>query len=194
MVTLSFGSITRIQVMAASTDPSSADPIEPLDDLLKRYWNRAYRFSNLITRNDQESADIAQEALLKAYRKADLFDPTRGPFESWLWQIVLNVARDAGRAASRRRSLIERLGHEHASRGGADAELLAIRRLSDQELVAVVRRLPKRSRTLIALRFGAELSFAEIGFQLGLSEAAAVMATRRALNVLRNLIEQEVTR
>jgi RNA polymerase sigma factor (sigma-70 family) len=193
MPTLSLGAITRIQVMAASIDPSSADPIEPLDDLMKRYWHRAYRFSALITRNDQESADIAQEALLKAYRKAELFDPARGPFESWLWQIVLNVARDAGRAASRRRSLIERLGREHASRGGADAELLAIRRLSDQELVAAVRRLPKRSRTLIALRFGAELSFAEIGFQLGLSEAAAVMATRRALNVLRNLIEQEVT-
>ena len=180
--------------MAASPDPSCVAPIESLDDLIARYRHRAYRFAALITRNDQESADIAQEALVKAYRKADRFDAGKASYESWLWQIVLNVARDAGRAASSRRSLLERLGQEHASQGHDDAELLAIRRLSDKELVATVRRLPKRARTLIALRFGADLSFAEIGSQLGLSEAAAVMATRRALNVLRNQIEQEVTR
>jgi RNA polymerase sigma factor (sigma-70 family) len=50
-------------------------------------------------------------------------------------------------------------------------------------------RLPKRQRTLVALRFGAGLSYREIGHQLGLSEAAALMAVRRALTRLRHELQ-----
>jgi DNA-directed RNA polymerase specialized sigma24 family protein len=48
-------------------------------------------------------------------------------------------------------------------------------------------------RTLIALRFGAGLPYREIGKQMGLSEAAALMATRRALARLRKEIEPKET-
>jgi len=177
--------------MAAALETAESGRAATFDDLARLYWDRAYRFAALVTRNDQESSDIAQEALLKVFRNADRFDPSKGPFESWLWQIVLNVARDAGRAASRRRSLLERLRRDQATRGEADAGLLAIQRIGDRELVAAVRRLPKRPRTLIALRFGAELSYSEIGNQLGLSRPAAVMATRRALDLLRAQIKEE---
>jgi RNA polymerase sigma factor (sigma-70 family) len=66
-----------------------------------------------------------------------------------------------------------------------------LRRLDDARLLAAVRRLPKRPRTVIALRFGAQLSYREVGAQIGLSEAAALMATRRALARLRLLLQTE---
>jgi DNA-directed RNA polymerase specialized sigma24 family protein len=44
---------------------------------------------------------------------------------------------------------------------------------------------------VIALRFGAHLTYREIGEHLGMTEAAALMATRRALSALRKEIESK---
>jgi RNA polymerase sigma-70 factor (ECF subfamily) len=174
--------VSAIQTPLPEANPSSAG------ELLGLYWERAYRFAALITRNDQESADIAQEALLKVLCHLDRFDAKQGSFESWLWRIVLNAARDAGRAAGRRQSLLDRMrSHDRVASPG-DAEDLVLRRLDDDQLLRAVRRLPKQPRTVIALRFGAGLSYREIGQQIGMSEAAALMATRRALSILRREI------
>jgi RNA polymerase sigma factor (sigma-70 family) len=79
--------------MSAISAPRPAVSNNDAEHLLELYWERAYRFAAMITRNQHESADIAQEALLKVLRQLDRFDPDRGSFDSWLWRIVLNVAK-----------------------------------------------------------------------------------------------------
>ena len=175
--------------MRAISAPRPAGSTNDAEHLLELYWERAYRFAAMITRNQHESADIAQEALLKVLRQLDRFDPGRGSFDSWLWRIVLNVARDAGRAASRRQALLERLQSFGRIEEGPNAEVVALQHISDERLLGAVHGLDKLPRTLIALRFGAHLSYREIGEQMGMTEAAALMATRRALVFLRKNIE-----
>lgn len=177
--------MSAIHTQLPDVQPSSAG------ELIGLYWERAYRFAAMVTRNDQESADIAQEALLKVLRNIDRFDAKQGSFESWLWRIVLNTARDAGRAAGRRQVLLDRLRSQGRVASPSDAEALALRRLGDHQVLAAVRRLPKQPRTVIALRFGAGLSYREVGQHMGMSEAAALMATRRALSILRRHIRSK---
>jgi len=143
----------------------------------------------MVTRNDQDSADLAQEALIQVIRRFHRFDASRGSLDAWLWRIVVNVARDAGRASVRRTALWERLKSFRSTDPVDSPETIALRQLSDQELIEALRTLKPRPRTLIALRFGAQLSYAEIAAQLGISEAAALMATRRALEILRTNLE-----
>lgn len=179
--------------MSANRLPLANPPRDAAEELIEAYWERAYRFAAMVTNNEQETADIAQEALVTVLRKRGSFDPTRGSFESWLWRIVLNVTRDAGRAASRRRALVERLQWLRRTEAESNAEVTALQHISDKRLLEAVRRLAKLPRTLIALRFGAGLPYREIGKQMGLSEAAALMATRRALARLRKEIEPKET-
>jgi len=159
------------------------------DEAAQRYWARAHRFAAMVTRNDQDSADLAQEALIQVIRRFDRFDPFRGSLDAWLWRVVVNVARDAGRASVRRAALWERLKESRRTDPVESPETIALRQVSDGELLEAVRRLKRKPRTLIALRFGAQLSYAEIAAQLGVSEAAALMATRRALQILRTALE-----
>jgi len=159
------------------------------DEVARRYWARAHRFAAMVTRNDQDSADLAQEALIQVIRRFHRFDASRGSLDAWLWRIVVNVARDAGRASVRRTALWERLKSFRSTDPVDSPETIALRQLSDQELIEALRTLKPRPRTLIALRFGAQLSYAEIAAQLGISEAAALMATRRALEILRTNLE-----
>ncbi len=175
--------------MSAISAPRPTVSNDGAEQLLELYWERAYRFAAMITRNQHESADIAQEALLKVLRQLDRFDPGLGSFDSWLWRIVINVARDAGRAASRQQALMERLQRLGRIEEGPNAEVIALQHMSDERLLRAVHRLRKLPRTLIALRFGAHLSYREIGDQMGMTEAAALMATRRALALLRKDIE-----
>jgi RNA polymerase sigma-70 factor (ECF subfamily) len=54
-----------------------------------------------VLRNDADAEDVAQEALLRAYRRFDrLRDPLR--FRGWLVRIVFRLALDRARSAKRR--------------------------------------------------------------------------------------------
>lgn len=63
----------------------------------------AYRVAQGVLRNRADAEDVAQEALLRAYRKFDrLRDPTR--FRAWLVRIVFRLALDRLRSRKRRES------------------------------------------------------------------------------------------
>lgn len=134
-----------------------------------------------------EAEDLAQDALVRAITRLDQFDPRRGEIEAWLWRIVANVTRDAGRMARRRQALLERLLLRLPQSGPVQADISDS--IGDEELLAAVRELDRRSRALIALRFGADLDYARVGTILGMSPSAARMATQRALSELRRRLE-----
>jgi RNA polymerase sigma-70 factor (ECF subfamily) len=167
-----------------------AEVVTP-EQLAHQYGGRVLRFAAMVSRNQADTEDLAQDALLKAMRALPQFD-SHGPrsVEAWLWRIVINVARDAGRAASRRHIAWERLLVSQQRAMVEDVESLALRKIRDADLLDQVQRLPKRSRTLLALRFGADLSYDEMAALLGDSPSALRQAVRRALRRLRDRLEE----
>lgn len=146
------------------------------------------RFAAMAARSPAEADDIAQEALLRAVRRLDRFDPLRGEIEAWLWRIVANVASDMQRAERRRFALWTRLSRVREVTIES-VESLAIDHIDNQRLLASVRLLGPRDRTLLALRFGADLNLSAVGEALGMSEATAGRAVLRALEKLRSSLE-----
>jgi RNA polymerase sigma-70 factor (ECF subfamily) len=168
----------------------SAATVPTAEELARQYASQVHRFAAMVCRNPAESEDLAQEALLKAMRALRKYDPRRGSIDAWLWRIVVNVARDAGRAATRADALWERLASMEHPHGAAEAaETEALRNLSDAELLDQVRRLPRREQTLIALRFGAQLTFDEMGDLLAARPATLRQAVHRSLRRLRVQLE-----
>jgi RNA polymerase sigma factor (sigma-70 family) len=161
--------------------------------LCRLYADQVFRFAAMVSNGNSDAEDLAQEALEHAIRAIDRYDSRRGTVEAWLWRIVVNVARDRGRVERRGRLLVERLSAFLPGQEAA-ADLTIDAALPDEELLGAVRSLPRRSRTLIALRYGADLEYAEIGAALGMSAAAAGVATRRALADLRRLLESKPRR
>jgi RNA polymerase sigma-70 factor (ECF subfamily) len=171
--------------------PPAPGPLTP-ERLAEEYTHLVYRFGAMVCRDRHEAEDLAQDALLRAMRALAQFDPARGSVEAWLWRIVVNLARDSGRSAGRWALAWDRLTAWAPADPYAEAvESLVMRRLRDEELLEAVRSLPRRHRTLIGLRFGAGLSYAEIGAQFGQHEAAVKQATYRALAHLRKLLEAD---
>jgi RNA polymerase sigma factor (sigma-70 family) len=159
------------------------------ETLCQTYAGRVYKFAQLISADSGNAEDLAQDALERAIRGIKTFDPAKGEVESWLWRIVVNAGRDAGRIAGRQRLVFELV----ADRWSIDEKIVDF---SDQprteEVLAAVRALSPRHRAVVALRYGADLSYRHVGKALGISEAAALMATRRAIATLRSRLSQGV--
>ena len=168
---------------------ASGHPLTP-EALCSQHAARVLKFAAMVAQGDLEAEDLAQDALERAIRKLHQFDPRRGSVENWLWRIVVNAARDAGRVGRRRFALWERLaGQQAAEPQLPDVEESALGHVADADLLARVRQLPARDRALIGLRFGADLDHAAIGAALGMTPATASAAVRRALHRLRNQLE-----
>jgi RNA polymerase sigma-70 factor (ECF subfamily) len=178
-----------LSVPVGASDAAAA-PLPPtVDALCQTYAPRVFKFARLISNDASDAEDLAQDALERAIRGLKTFDPAKGDIEGWLWRIVVNAGRDAGRIAGRQRLVFELI----ADRWSLDEKVFDLGdRLRTEEVLNAVRGLSPRHRAVVALRYGADLSYRQIGNALGISEAAALMATRRALGNLRSQLSQEV--
>jgi DNA-directed RNA polymerase specialized sigma24 family protein len=124
-----------------------------------------------------EAFDAVQDAFASAVKQRG---DHRGdaPMEAWLWRIVLNSARDRARRR-RRRPLpipdveLSRNGHEPT---GAPAWLFS---------------LTGRQRTVVFLRYYADLDYRTIGSLLGISEGTVAATLSKARAALRRVREEE---
>lgn len=157
-------------------------------ELVDAHWDQAFRVGWLISRDAGAAEEIAQEAMLKAVRSLDRFDPRR-PLEPWVNRIVANAARDWRRAASREPELV---GLESAPvPEQADiADELAESQLPielDRGLAA----LPAEQRAAIVMRHLLDLTTAEITEIEGVDPATVRTRIHRGLNAMREMLNDE---
>jgi RNA polymerase sigma factor (sigma-70 family) len=124
--------------------------------------------------------DIVQEAFIRLARSLHRIDePAKA--EAYLRSIVLNLARDHNR-----RGLLS-LRHSMTSRdldqSGVDETITAIDEY--RHVIESLRKLPRRQRDCVALRYLFELSVAEIANTLDLSQNSVKTHLKRGLARLR---------
>ena len=127
----------------------------------------AYRVARGVLRNDADAEDVAQEALLRAYRRFDrLRDPLR--FRAWLVRIVFRLALDRARS-SKRRELREIEWARPARRASPpNAEELAASSEFQTNLDRALEALPEKLRLVLLLAAMEEHSLEEVAAMLGL--------------------------
>ncbi len=62
---------------------------------VRRYQRRVYGLAHSMLGDAQAAEDVAQEALVRAWRHAQVFDPRRGSAVTWVLAITHNLAIDA---------------------------------------------------------------------------------------------------
>lgn len=91
---------------------------------LRRFQRQMIGLASAITHDGVEAEEVAQDALVRAWRYAGSYDARRGSVRAWLLGIVRNVALDRVRVSGRRRELSVdqvRLEIEEAAPDPADA-------------------------------------------------------------------------
>ena len=110
----------------------------------------AYRVARGVMRNDADAEDIAQEALLRAYRRFDgLRDPLR--FRGWLVRIVFRLALDRARSTKRRELRETEWSHPARRDVPPNAEELAASSEFQAHFDAAMEGLPEKLRLVLLL-------------------------------------------
>lgn len=177
-----------------SADEPPPDPDRAAE--LVRFWyrrhaDRVYRYARWRTGSRTRAEEVVSDVFLEAWRSADGYDPEKGSVESWLLGVARNVIRRARRERSReaeRRGGPDDLDDLASPRPGPAEE--AERRRRAEALLDAVWELPKDDRDLVALAYGADLSRRRIAELLGLSPGAVRVRLHRALERLRERLDE----
>lgn len=145
-----------------------------------------YAYLGYRTGSAEDAEDLTQITFERALAGWAGFDPTRGSVRAWLLGIARNALIDHQRRLARRPDLVPRSEALDAHAAIDDAAELGI----SPELEQALAGLDERARELIALRYGGDLSGAEIAELTGLSLANVQQILSRSLRRLREEIER----
>jgi RNA polymerase sigma-70 factor (ECF subfamily) len=138
----------------------------------------AYRY----TSNPSEAEDVAQDALLRAWRRrSTLRDSSRR--KEWLGTIVRN---EAFRLHARTRP--DPVAEVEPKEGVEDAQLVST--VEQADLHAALERLDERDRQLIRLRYDEDLTQQAIARRLGLPDGTVKVRLHRLRHKLRKVMTE----
>jgi RNA polymerase sigma-70 factor, ECF subfamily len=152
------------------------DPLADPERLIRRVYSYvAYRLGD-----GPEAEDVTSAVFERAVRYREAYDSSKGEPIAWL----LGIARRSVEAAFAPHPVP--MGDVPDRPGPDDVEERVVTNLT---LAAAVKRLEQRDQELIALRYGADLTAAQIGEVLEMRTNTVEVALHRALERLRTLLD-----
>lgn len=129
--------------------------------------------------------DLAQETLLRLWRKAAQFDPTRASASAWVYTIARNVCVDIGRREVRAAAWVEEQGPQGEEDWEEPEQQLLVAEREDM-VRATIATLPDDQLRVIRLSFFDGLAHAEIAERLGIPLGTVKSRIRLAMQRLRD--------
>ncbi len=159
---------------------------DAIRELLLSRLSPAYRMATCILRDRDAAEDAVQEAALRAWaHRRELRDPERA--DAWFMRIVVNVCQaELGRRSKRPAPGLEVEGEaSQVPDRGVDGTDLR------DEVGRAVARLTIDEQTVLALRFGRDLTVPQIAAQTGIREGTVKSRLHSAEEHLRAALAAE---
>lgn len=183
-------------------------PKEDFQRIFEVYYDRVRYFFLRRGLAPERSRDLTQETFLRVFQGKGVFGST-GEFEAWLFQIALNVYRNAQRAEhAAKRSIYEesldawmKQHQEGIPERDEDAWKNPLDRFLEQEqrllLAEALGKLPAQMRRCMVLRIHHELKYREIAERVDISvetvKAHLYQGRQRLQELLNRPREEETT-
>jgi len=163
--------------------------------LYRRYSSSLFNFIYRFFGDYDQACDILQQVFLKLYISLPMLDTGRS-LKSWLFQVARNRCLDE----LRRKHIVNFSELESVADEEEIALLMvvpdphplpeevAVQHELQESLQKAIQRLPQKFRSVVLLRYVAQLSFSEIGRTLHMPEATAKTYFYRAKPLLRALL------
>ena len=163
----------------AAGDPSAARTLS--DRLLPRIVGQAMR----MLQNRAEADDVAQDAMLRLWKIAPQWDPTRGQVTTWVYRVVSNLCMDRLRA--RAGVGLDEIAEPIDPTPGVETKLQNSSRA--EALSWALAQLPERQAQAVALRHLEGLSNPQIAEIMDIGPRAVESLTARGKAALTDILQ-----
>jgi RNA polymerase sigma-70 factor (ECF subfamily) len=164
---------------------------EALGEIHRRYVRRVFGLCRYMLDSRESAEDATSEVFLKLQRSIESYNGSI-PFPRWLLRVAGNQCIDVLRRRRRGQQVIVEVEDGAAVIEATSAEpspLGAVISMEERvQLQAAIARLPENYRVPLVLRYYSELSYDEIGQQLGLRRNHVAALLFRAKQELRRTL------
>jgi RNA polymerase sigma-70 factor (ECF subfamily) len=161
------------------------------ETLYRESRDDVYAYTAGLLRDRSAAEEVTSQAFERAWRKRRQLRPERGGARAWLFGIARNAALDELRRRSKQARMPDEPAEPATQPGGGakslDPAQSAVHRVALQQAMAS---LNGRERELIALKYFAGLSNAEIAAVIGTSESNAGTKLHRVVEKLRRSLDE----
>ncbi len=173
-----------VTTASTATLPATAVRALDFDALYRDTRDDVFAYTATLLRDSAAAEDVTAQAFERAYKRRSRFDARRGSPRAWLFGIARNAALDE----LRRRKRVEttELPAPSSEPSPDEAAQLAAERDAVRRALGT---LAARDRELIALKYHADLSNAEIAEVLGVNANHAGTLLHRAMTKLREAVD-----
>jgi len=147
-----------------------------------------FRLAYLLLGDPDDAEDTAQESFLRAWKYLRRFDSTR-PLRPWLLSITSNLASNRRRSGGRYLAALMRAFRDEPA--SVHIEEKSVKDLESNELWRAVQNLSVADQQIVYLRYFLDLSVLETSQALQVAEGTVKSRLSRALEKLRNIIQQD---
>jgi RNA polymerase sigma-70 factor, ECF subfamily len=162
-----------------------------------KHLDALYRTALRMTRNPSDAEDLVQDALVRAYRFYDRFEPGTN-FRAWLFKILTNTYINSYRRKQGRPPessledteeffLYNQLSNDAGERL-TDVEDTVLDRLGADAIQKAIDRLPPQFRTTVQLSDVEGLSYAEIAEATGVAKGTVMSRLFRGRRLLQRAL------
>jgi RNA polymerase sigma-70 factor (ECF subfamily) len=151
------------------------------EKLFHEEFPRIYNYLRYRTANDAVAEELAAETFARAWRSREQYRQDLSAFSTWLFTIARNLAIDHLRQRQPQIALEDIPELEDEQR----VHDLVQRRDNAEHLAILLARLPRREAEIIALRYGADMSYRQIARVLQLSPVNVRVILFRTVRKLR---------
>ena len=139
--------------------------------------------------SEAEAEEIAQDAMVALWRKADRFDPATSGAVAWIYTIARNLRIDAVRRGRRTERMLQDVEAEYRPEPVESTETAFGRSQEAERVELALQRLPAQQSEIIRLSFLEERPHSEIAGLLGIPLGTVKSRVRLAMNRLRELLD-----
>ncbi|MGE5397305.1 MAG: sigma-70 family RNA polymerase sigma factor [Chitinophagales bacterium] len=172
---------------------------QAFEELVHKYQNRIYNLAYRYMGNEDDASDMAQEALIKAYRSLASFKG-ESSFSTWLYRITANVCLDELRKRKRVVPMIS-LDEPAVTSDGEDierdladssptADIVFEHKEMEKYLQALISTLKPEYKSVIILRDVMDFSYEEVAEILQCSIGTVKSRLSRGREILRKKLSR----
>ncbi len=151
------------------------------------HYQAVYAFAVGLCGDPTDAADIAQESLVKAFRKLSSYR-FAASFRSWLLQVTRNTFRDRMRSNHQQRFKMRRLAERTVPAAAADPEQVLAAKQTSAQLHGALARLEPQFREVVVLFDLQGFAYREIAEICGVPMGTVKSRLRRGRDGLRRVL------
>lgn len=164
---------------------------QAFDELYTIFFPRIYNFVFGRIKDRTVTDDIVSMAWEKMFRNLSAYDPTRAAFSTWFMRIALNVTTDYYRQPLHKKETGWEDFFDPADMHEPTPEGQVLEQEGKADILRALDKLPERERHVVALKYWADMGNQEIADLLQLKPNHVGVILHRALEKLKQSMEQE---